>query len=173
MNDLQTALVQVIANSRQGVHRYLVGFDEGNRTAQGPSLPNHAAWTLGHCALTMHEVAGRLDAGPLPDADFVHGRTGDERRFATEAVAFGSTPSPDAALYPTLARCIGIFDHACDRFSNGASGASAAALEQSTPWAGSAMPLWHLVIRVSQHNAMHAGQLIDLRRALGMKRIFS
>ena len=40
-------------------------------------------------------------------------------------------------------------------------------------WVGTKIPMAHLVIRVSQHNSMHTGQNIDLRRALGMKSIFS
>ena len=50
--------------------RFLVGFDEANRTKQAPAMPNHAAWTLGHLALTAHRcvdrVLGRDEPGALP-----------------------------------------------------------------------------------------------------------
>lgn len=170
----QRMLAEVVAVSRQGVHRYLVGFDDTTRAAQAPGLPNHVAWSLGHCALVMHRTAERLDAGALPESDFIEGADrGDGQRFGTESVCFGSTPTGDASAYPSLARCKAVFDGACERLAKAAAGASDAALDAPTDWVGAQIPMAHLVIRVSQHNSMHTGQLIDLRRALKMKSIFA
>ena len=47
-----TELAEAIGSTRELLVRYLQGFDDANATAQAPGLPNHAAWTLGHLALT-------------------------------------------------------------------------------------------------------------------------
>ncbi|MEZ6317311.1 MAG: hypothetical protein R3B49_00965, partial [Phycisphaerales bacterium] len=79
--------------------RFLAGFDDSNRTKQGPSLPNHAAWTLGHLALYHHRAADRVlghdDPQALPESDFVKGdgHAGDGERFDSESVCYGSHPA--------------------------------------------------------------------------------
>ena len=83
------------------VERVLDGFDDDTRVKQMPGLPNHVAWTLGHLALTMHYaadyVAGFNEPQRLPTSDWIHGdgTAGAPSRYATEAVAVGSTPVPD------------------------------------------------------------------------------
>ena len=49
------------------VTRFLAGFDDTNRTKQMPMLPNHAAWCMGHLALTMNRFAERFDGKGLPE----------------------------------------------------------------------------------------------------------
>ncbi len=100
--------------------RFLSGFDEASRTLQAPQVPNHAIWTLGHLAVTMHRVAAYFDHGPMPETDFTtgDGGAGDTQRFDTESVCIGSQPSADASIYPTLERGRIIFEQACERFIN-------------------------------------------------------
>ncbi|HZW11325.1 MAG TPA: DinB family protein, partial [Phycisphaerales bacterium] len=113
-------LAWVIGSSRALMTRYFAGFTDANRAAQLPHMPNHFAWTLGHCAMTMHRVAERLDGQTLPERDFEVGVAraagSPPTRFGTEGVAFGSTPLPEADAYPPVARCIEVFGAAFDRF---------------------------------------------------------
>lgn len=170
---LQDVIPELLDAARANMHRYLAGFDDTNHTTQATNLPNHAAWNLGHCALTMHRVAERLDGLPLPESDFATGPRGDARRFGAESVAFGSVPAGDRSAYPPLARCVEIFDGASERLAAAARSASDARLAEPTPWGQAQMPLYLLVMRMATHNAMHTGQVADLRRALGFKSVFA
>ncbi len=151
--------------------RYLAGFTEANRTTQAPSLPNHAAWTLGHLALTAHRCAdrvrGRDDQGELPPELFVLGDRGDAHRYATESVAFGSTPTDDPDRYPSLVRGLEAMHEAHDTLAGALRDASDDALARSTPWGIGETTLSDLALRMGFHIATHAGQIVDLRRALG------
>lgn len=102
------ALAEGILTCKAATARYLAGFDDANHTSQAPNLPNHAAWSLGHCAMYMNRVAERLDGGPMPESDFIVGDMtkppadpisprGDKTRFHTESISFGSKPSADPA----------------------------------------------------------------------------
>jgi hypothetical protein len=175
----QDTIAEAVLSTRHGVTRFLAGFDDSNHTRQAPSLPNHVAWNLGHLALTMHRAAGLIRPGDtLPKSDFVEGGTpsggGDARRFATESVAFGSKPVNDPAQYPGLARCVEIYNGACAAVAAAVRGVPDATLDEVVPWGGGqGLPRWLLALRMMTHNGMHAGQIADLRRALGFKSIFS
>ncbi len=154
--------------------RYLAGFDDTNHTRQAEALPNHVAWSLGHCALTMHR-AGEKIAGesPLPAAEFVEGAAGDASHFGAESVAFGSRPIADAKQYPSLARCVEIYNSACDRFAAVLRGCEESRLDETAKWGPGEVPLYALALRMIFHNGAHTGQIADLRRALGFKSIFA
>jgi hypothetical protein len=171
----QETIAAAVENGREQVKRYLVGFDDGNRTLQAPNVPNHAAWTLGHVALTNHRIAGHIDGSELPAVDFVtgDGTAGDARRFDTESICFASAPLDDAARYPTLERALEIFDASCDRLAGAARRASDEQLDAEIPWASTRLGLGMLILRGSMHMAVHAGQLVDLRRVLGLGSIFA
>jgi len=151
--------------------RFLAGFDEDSRTLQSPGMPNHVIWTLGHLAVTMHRVAAYFDDGPMPESDFTtgDGTAGDAQRFDTESVCIGSVPSTDGSIYPSLERGRIIFEQACQRFAKAVRSAGDATLDETIDWHDGPLALWSLVSRVCFHNGTHAGQLIDLRRALGMQ----
>ncbi len=176
-------LADSVLSTKTLLARYLTGFDESNRTRQAAALPNHVAWNLGHCALTMHRVANMflsdppVSAGPLPDSDFIvgDGSCGTASRFDTESVSFGSQPTAEPGHYPTLARSAQIYDAACDRLAAAIRSAPDSKLTQMVKWgaAGMETPLWSLALRMVFHNGFHTGQLADLRRALGFKSIFS
>lgn len=159
-----------VAMTKGLVGRYLAGFDDVTATRQLPGLPNHAAWSLGHCALTMHRVAEKLDGQTLPTSDF---GAPSRERFSPEAVAFGSTPTGDAGTYPGIERAKAIFDAACDRLATAARSATNEKLAEQVQWGNAALPLGLLCLRMAFHNGMHCGQIADLRRGLGFKSIFS
>ena len=118
--------------------RFLAGFDEGTRIGQADHLPNHVAWLLGHCALTMHRIAGVIDEGPLPGSDFVtgDGQAGDADRYDTESICKESIPRADASGYPSLVRGELIFRSSIARLAGAVRGASSAALGESMTWHG-------------------------------------
>ena len=166
MHDPAT-LARVVRQSVPLTTRFLAGF-ERRATEQAPSLPNHASWTLGHCALTMGRLAEKLDGQGLSASDFAEGELGDAERFGAESVAYGSSPSDDPGAYPGLERATAIFEAAAERLARAVEGASPGALRAESPWGHHSIPLGDLVVRVSFHNGMHAGQLTDLRRALAL-----
>lgn len=168
-------LATIVESNKELVTRFLVGFDDTSALRQSPTLPNHVVWCLGHLALTMHRIAERLDAAPLPAADFSSGDavSGSRARgvFATESVCVGSTPRADAALYPSLERATQILRNSCDRLAAACRTAADAALDAPQQWGAASLPLWLLVARAVFHNGIHTGQITDLRRALGMEGI--
>jgi hypothetical protein len=169
----QQIFSDIIRESPSLLLRFAVGFDDSTRTTQAPGMPNHLAWTLGHCALTMHRAAEKFDERDLPASYFVRGdaSAGDANRFDTESVCFNSTPRPDASLYPTLARAIEIFKAGGTRFAVAIATTSDSRLDAGVPWGPNTLTGSALVARVVTHNGVHTGQLLGLRRALGMARV--
>ena len=172
-----SGFARMIRESSPLLLRFLAGFDESNRARQAPNLPNHSIWILGHCAFTMARLA-ELIGGPAPrEADFEPGewtRAMADRavtRFLIEEIAKDSVPSGDASRYPSLARGVEIFEHAAADLAAAIDSATAERLAETVPWVGTQQPLASLVIRIAVHNGMHAGQLTDLRRALGFQRV--
>lgn len=174
------ALAEAIRQSKPLTARYLAGFNDVTAVRQTPDLPNHVAWTLGHCALTMHRVAGMIDGGPIPASDFVlppaaDGYSGSREKglFDSEAVAFGSRPEERHDRYPTLERARKVFDAALDRLAAAVESCNDEKLNASVRWGAADTPLHALIIRMIFHNGFHTGQIADLRRALGFKSVFA
>ena len=169
-------LAEAIEKCKPLAGRYLAGFSDADHTAQAAGLPNHVAWSLGHCALTMHRVAEMVDASAPPAADFgaaAPGRGDRPSGFGPETVAFGSRPLADPAAYPPLARCVEIYNSACDRLAAAAHTASDAKFNAVIKWGPVEAPWWTLAFRMIFHNGFHTGQIADLRRAFGFKSIMS
>ncbi len=174
-------LAEAVLASKLLLGRYLVGFNDVTHVRQTPDLPNHAAWALGHCALTMHRVAEKFDGQGLPASDFITGGSvtdgyrgsRDRGLFHADAVAFGSSPEDRHDRFPSLARCVEIFNAACDRLAAGIRAAPDARLDEVVPWGQATTTLWALCLRMLFHNGFHTGQIADLRRALGFKSIFA
>jgi len=170
------ALAESVLTAQELFTRYLAGLED-MPTRQAGGLPNHASWILGHCAMTMHRASdmllGRARDAPLPQSDFVvgDGTRGDVSRFDTESVCSGSTPVDDPALYPGLDRAREIFESACARFAEAIGRADDAALDRMVREGPNGFTGERLVTRIVFHNATHAGQLLDLRRALGLSRV--
>ena len=173
MLNAKDVLAEGVLSCRDLLKRFLAGFDDDNRTRQADGLPNHLVWTLGHVSLYFHRTAERIDGRPLPEADFFagDGKGGDAERYDTGTISFNSAPADESDRYPRLARGLAVFDGACGRLADAVRGAEAETLEQTVEWAGSELPLWGLVQRVTFHCGCHTGQIMDLRRALGLGRV--
>lgn len=166
-------LARGVSDSKALLARYLRGFTDASHTRQAPGLPNHVAWCLGHCALTMHRAAERIDGLPLPESDFIsNAARGDALRYGTESIAFASTPLPDPAAYPALNRCMAIFDAACDRLARASADLPDERFDERVKWGATEITLESLLLRMVFHNGTHCGQITDLRRALGLGSIF-
>ena len=170
----QQFLSDAILESRMLIARYFNGFDNTNHTRAAEHLPNHFAWTLGHLALTLHRAAEKLDRAALPASDFLtgDGRAGTRDRFDTESVCFASKPQPSAETYPTRARAEEIFNAAVQRFAAAVCNATDQQLDAQVPWGNGTVSMANLAARMVFHTGTHAGQLADLRRALGLGSIF-
>lgn len=168
-------LAESVLHSRGLLSRYLVGFDDSNHTVTAPGLPNHLAWILGHCALTMHRAAERVDGRERLDGSFIpDAGTGDGRRFGAESVAFGSDPRATGVTFPGHLRCAEIFADATERLASALRQAPEPSLDELVLFFGGvALPRWMVAPRIIFHNGMHCGQIADLRRALGLKPIFA
>jgi len=151
-----TALADAVTGTAPLLARYLVGFDDDNATAQAPGLPNHVAWTLGHLALTMHRAAERI-AGEHTDLG-----------WDPEPFVFGSRPTERRDDYPPLNELIARFQRAIDLFAATLRAASDRDLDREIQWGSSFTTVRDLAMRMVFHNGTHCGQLVDLRRALGM-----
>jgi hypothetical protein len=140
--------------------RYLAGFDDGNATRQAPNLPNHATWVLGHLALTMHRAAERISGRELPPP------------WDPAPFAFGSTPVTDRAEYPPFAEMRRRFDDSLSRLAEAIRAAGDEGLGEPVHWGQSTTTTKRdLAARMVFHNGTHTGQIVDLRRALGMPRL--
>ncbi len=159
--------------------RFLPGFDDTNRAAQTPDLPNHVIWSLGHLALYHHRAAERIEGvaepGPLPEDAWVtgDGTAGGASRFDTESVCFASTPSPDASMFPTLDRGITIHAAASARLAAAVRSLDDAGCQREIPWGprGATCTAIVLATRMIHHTGSHVGQILDTRRALGLPRL--
>ncbi len=136
--------------------RYLEGFDDARAYAAAPNLPNHAAWTLGHLALTMHRAAERIGGAPqaLP--------------WDPEPYAFGSTPGHPG---PPLAEMVERYRKSMTLLAEAARRAGEDGLSKTVEWGRTTMSARDLLMRMVFHNGTHCGQVVDLRRALGMPRV--
>ncbi len=170
----QDLLADFVTTSLELFVRFLPGFTEENRTAQAPHLPNHAAWTLGHLALYMNRAAQHAADAAFPESDFLTGdaRQGDAQRYDTESVAFGSKPVDEPALYPSLARGRAILDNAARNLAEAIRSLPDDELrKRRAQWGQRELTVPQLVMRIATHNGNHAGQIIDLRRALSLGRV--
>lgn len=171
-----TFLSDSLLSTKSLLARYLAGFDDSNHTRQAPHLPNHVAWTLGHLAITMGRAGEKLSATPgLPQGMFIEntdrGEPGPRGRFATESVSFNSTPTADPTRYPSLARCVEIYDASCDHLAALIQRVDPSRLEMMYPWGPIQISGAMMISRMVFHNGTHTGQLADLRRALAMPRV--
>lgn len=159
-----------VENCKDLAARFYPGFDDGNHVRQAAHLPNHFAWTLGHLALYLNSLANELDGQGKPGSGFGPGGRG-AGLFDHESIGFNSTPVADADKYPSVACCIEIFERACDRLGAALRNAKDSDLERSVRWGKVEISMSAAVMRHVFHVGAHTGQILDLRRALGLGRV--
>jgi uncharacterized damage-inducible protein DinB len=150
------ALADGILHSADLLRRYLAGFDDTNATAQAPNLPNHVIWCLGHLAITMHRAAERISQKDMPLS------------WDPEPFAFGSQPVPDRNTYPPLSEINRRFDAAVSTLAEAVRSQDEAGLSRAIPWGKAQTTVRDMAMRMVFHNGTHTGQIVDLRRALGL-----
>jgi len=168
---VQETLAGTVAACKGLSTRFLPGFTNANRTAQATHLPNHLMWTLGHVSYFLHVTAGRVDGKPVPEKDFGSDTGRRASRYCVASIGFDSKPVDDPKGYPSLARGLAIFESACDRLAAAAKKADNAKLARKVDWLGMKAPLAQIIARSVFHVGVHTGQLLDLRRALGLERV--
>ena len=153
------ALADGVVQSAELLKRYLPGFDDSNALKQTPHLPNHVTWCLGHLAVTMHRAAERIAQRDIPLA------------LSAEAFAFGSTPSNDPKANPTFAEVQQRFDAATQLLAGTLRELNDSDLDKTIQWGATQTTVRDMATRMMFHNGTHCGQIVDLRRALGMPRV--
>jgi hypothetical protein len=153
------ALADGVLQSAELLKRYLPGFDESNALKQEPHLPNHVTWCLGHLAITMHRISERIAQREIP------------LEWDPEVFSFGSQPSSDPKLNPTFAEVQRRFDAATQLHARTLRDLNDSDLDRTIPWGAGTTTVRDLAMRMMFHNGTHCGQIVDLRRALGMPRV--
>ncbi len=90
---------------------------------------------------------------------------------AQVGVCYGSTPIADVSLYPTIARAREIFESAADHLESVVRAASPEGLERPVQWGQEHYPWRMIIARVVFHNGTHTGEIVDIRRALGLAKV--
>jgi uncharacterized damage-inducible protein DinB len=119
-------------------------------------IANCAAWTVGHLALTDRRALARLGAPlpPLPD--------GFERRFSRDEGC------PQAKEFGDVQKIVAVFDEHRSRLVAAAKAVTPEQLDQKLdkPIA-MASTVGEALAFQAVHTAMHAGQIVMIRRSLG------
>ena len=132
-------------------------------TAQPSGLANHAVWSLGHLAVSMPffaSVAG-VTISPLPES---YG----------PLFSAGTKPTAAATDYPPAAEVVAAFTQATADFIAAIEKLTDADLAQPSPKADGFFAITKLdaVARASWHEGWHTGQLVLVRKALGLPPLF-
>jgi hypothetical protein len=128
----------------------------------GEGTGNHAAWHVGHIAVTFRTLINAAMPGAIPpdDADFV-----------TRCTGKGSKLNDG---FPTKAELIRRVKDAGELAAEWVEGLNEADLVKPTPDSirGFAPTIGHLVLVVPAHVNMHVGQIQAIRRKLGKPVLF-
>ncbi len=156
---LSHALADAILDTEPLLTRYLEGFNDRNAVTQLPNLPNHVAWSVGHLALSMHRAAEKISGKTF------------ELSYAPEPFAMGSKPTASARDYPPLQELTGRFHKSIVLLADAVRAAGDEGLKRGVPWGPTTISARDLALRMVFHNGTHAGQIVDLRRGLGMPKV--
>lgn len=129
---------------------------------QSPVGGNHALWTLGHITLLDAAVPSILGGGTNPLAKW------------QPLFSMGSKPSSDASWYPAFDELVGAYrkhranlmkllDHAGESSMSRVPTQIPPGFEKPMATFGDTFQL------IAMHQMLHAGELADIRRAVGLK----
>ncbi len=156
------SLNAIYANNLDYTRRLTADLDDANVCAQPAPNMNHAAWVVGHLALTADRVTCGMLLGiepALPDVwkNLFSGR---------------SRPNPDRSLYPPLTDLVEALASRHAAVSETLANAQPSLIEKATPHEGfrkrfptMGQALLHTMIG---HEQMHLGQLSAWRRVQGL-----
>ena len=147
--------------SREWTLKYLEGIPEDKYTHQPWPGANHVLWTLGHLAETDAYVSHFLRGTP---EEYKPGKY-------AELFGMGSTPVDDPTKYPPSAEIRDHLTRCREELLATVEGMSEADLLKPAPEDFFAPDLIGTMFTVPWHEAMHAGQIVALRKALGLKPI--
>ncbi|NQT14599.1 MAG: DinB family protein [Planctomycetes bacterium] len=142
------------------VRRMVADLDEVQMVGQVGVVANHPAWTIGHVAHSFELMGGELGMSAWLPEDWA-------KRFGT-----GTTPSCDPEAYPPKKDLLRALDEGQKRLVQRTSQMTVADLAQPLPAEGyrDRIPtVGHALLHIlASHTAMHAGQLVVWRRAMGL-----
>ena len=144
------------------VEKVIADWPESKVTCQSAPTDNHLLWTLGHLVTGYDWFGTLLVLGP---------GVGPEN-YRT-LFGYGSKPTPDASAYPKLSEVRKVFDQSWTRLLSVASSMSDAEglmAPVSDPH-GLAATRLDVLDRVAWHDGWHSGQLVSIRRTLGLPAI--
>jgi hypothetical protein len=143
------------------VTKVAMAFVDGHQVSQAPGIPNHALWTLGHLAVTNGWMHSLLTGTPslVPssyDAMF----------------NMGTTPHQDAASYPSFDEVKKFYDESFEQILGVIRTMNDEQLftPTVTDSHGFVTSKIDTLAKTAWHEGWHIGQLVDLRRALGIER---
>jgi hypothetical protein len=145
--------------SREWTLKFLEGIPEDKYTFQPFSGANHVLWTLGHLAET--------------DAYVTHALQGAEEEYKSEKYpdlfGMGSTPVPDPGKYPSPAKIKEYLSGCRKNLLAKLESMSEADLLKPATEEFMAPDLMGTMFTLPWHEAMHGGQIVAVRKALGLK----
>lgn len=124
---------------------------------------NHAAWILGHLAYADDGFRTKLSGNEAVIPENYEALFG-----------MGTTPSDDASLYPSKADLIAVLEQSHAALTSWFKSLSDEQIASPLPEGMEMFGANHatLAATMTWHEGIHAGQLIEVRRSLGLPRAF-
>ena len=145
-----------LGTAQKLLHRYVADLSAEEYLHRPAPKANCTAWLIGHLTLSDRGVLKRLGA-PLPELP-----DGFEHRFSRDEGC------PQAQEFGDVKQIVAVFDEHRNRLIAAVKAATPAQLEQKLdkPIAMAAT-VGEALEFVAVHTAMHAGQIVMIRRSLG------
>ena len=142
------------------LRRLVSDLDDTQMVAQPPNMPNHPAWTIGHLAFSLQQIAGECGLSPwLPD-DWA-------AKFGT-----GSEPTSETDTFPHKATLLQRLEDSKQRLFSVVQSLGEVGLANPLPdvrYRDRFPTIGHAVVHIlSGHTALHLGQLTVWRRLIGL-----
>ncbi len=136
------------------------GIPQDKLTFQPFPKANHVLWVLGHCAVSDAYFCNTMGTENTVQIDESWG----------ELFGMGSTPVADATKYPSLEKLTDAMKHAREGLLEWFSSMDDAKLNSPLPedWKMFGPNFAALMNSIAWHEAIHTGQLTNIRRALDL-----
>ena len=159
---MKNAILRSFAYNLHYAHRLLGDIPDGRMSEQPFPAMNHPTWIIGHLADTCDLMADWLEIARICPS-------GWNVLFDNQ-----SEPLADRSIYPDKAELIGVLERGHEAISSAFQTASQDVLEKPMPkeCMRSLFPtvLDGVAFEMTDHEAIHLGQLSAWRRAVGMGR---